>query len=169
MTNSFKAVVLPHLDAAYNLARWLVRDRVAAEDVVQDAMLRALTYYSGYRGGNPRAWLLQIVRNAAYGANRVDRGRHLVPLDDCGVGDRVAIGDDDPERALIKAREKRDLAALIGALPIELREVLVLREFEEMSYKDIAAVTQIPIGTVMSRLFRARRMLVGTAGEGGKS
>src|SRR3954447_5539804 len=87
--DSFEAVVLPHLDAAYNLARWLMRDRAAAEDVVQDAMLRALTYFASFKGANPRAWLLQIVRNAAYASNRVDPGLRLVPLDDGGLGETL--------------------------------------------------------------------------------
>jgi RNA polymerase sigma-70 factor (ECF subfamily) len=164
--DSFEAVVLPHLDAAYNLARWLMRDRAAAEDVVQDAMLRALTYFASFRGANPRAWLLQIVRNAAYASNRVDPGLRLVPLDDGDLGETLAARDDDPEAALIKARGSRQVRDLIAALPVELREPLVLREVEELSYKEIAAVTQTPIGTVMSRLFRARQLLVRMAGEG---
>ena len=158
--------MLPHLDAAYNLARWLMRDRAAAEDVVQDAMLRALTYYASFRGANPRAWLLQIVRNAAYASNRVDPGLRLVPLDDGDLGETLAAHDDDPEAALIKARGSRQVRDLVAALPVELREPLVLREVEELSYKEIAAVTQTPIGTVMSRLFRARQLVIRMAGEG---
>src|SRR5207248_6662945 len=91
--DSFEAVVLPHLDAAYNLARWLTRDAASAEDVVQEAMLRALTYFASFKGGNPRAWLLQIVRNAAYGSNRLDRGVQLVPIGDPGEAGVVAADD----------------------------------------------------------------------------
>jgi RNA polymerase sigma factor (sigma-70 family) len=164
---SFETVVLPHLDAAHNLARWLMRDRAAAEDVLQEALLRALTYFPGFRGGNPRAWLLQIVRNTAYGSLALERGAELVPIasseDSGGAGADLPSGEDDPETTLIKARERCRARALIAALPVELREALVLRELEELSYKEIAEVTQTPIGTVMSRLWRARRSLLAAA------
>ena len=164
---SFETVVLPHLDAAHNLARWLMRDRVAAEDVLQEALLRALTYFPGFRGVNPRAWLLQIVRNTAYGSLALERGAELVPIARSeasdGPGADLPSGEDDPERALIKSRERCRARALIAALPVELRETLVLRELEELSYKEIAEVTQTPIGTVMSRLWRARRSLLAAA------
>ncbi|MDE2198832.1 MAG: sigma-70 family RNA polymerase sigma factor [Rhodospirillales bacterium] len=151
--------MLPHLDAAHNLARWLVRDRAAAEDVVQTAYLRALTYFPSFRGGNARAWLLQIVRNTAY-AWLVERGPTTTPLDCDTLG---IAGDDDPEAALLHDEERRHLAELLAGLPAELRECLVLREIEEMSYRDIATVTGAPIGTVMSRLWRARRLLLAAA------
>jgi RNA polymerase sigma-70 factor (ECF subfamily) len=156
--------VVPHLDAAYNLARWLMRDATAAEDVVQEAMLRALTYFSSFKGVNPRAWLLQIVRNTAFASKALDRGMQLVPIaatPETGAvtaDDLVAEGD-DPEVVLVKARSQRQVRELIAALPVELREPLVLRELEELSYKEIAEVTGIPIGTVMSRLWRARQTL----------
>jgi RNA polymerase sigma-70 factor, ECF subfamily len=162
--DAFAAVVLPHLDAAYNLARWLLRDSTAAEDVVQEAMLRALTYFSSFKGVNPRAWLLQIVRNTAYKSRALDRGAQLVPIADVPepgavtVDDLVAI-EDDPEVALIKVCGRRQVSELIAALPVELREPLVLRELEELSYKEIAQITHAPIGTVMSRLWRARQSL----------
>ena len=167
---SFDAAILPQLDAAHNLARWLMRDSNAAEDVLQEAMLRALTYFPSFRGGNPRAWLLQIVRNTAYDALKLDRSAQFVPLagsseDDDIAGVDLPSGEDDPETSLTKSRDLRRLQELIGGLPIELRETLVLRELEELSYKDIADVTQVPIGTVMSRLWRARRALLQAAAD----
>jgi RNA polymerase sigma factor (sigma-70 family) len=162
--DTFEAVVLPHLDAAYNLARWLVRDPTAAEDVVQEAMLRALSYFSSFRGVNARAWLLQIVRNAAYSARERDRSAPLVAIgqngDDATIAEDALVSEaDDPETALINMRRDRQVQELIADLPPELREVLVLRELEELSYKEIAEITRAPIGTVMSRLYRARRFL----------
>jgi len=164
--SAFAAVALPHLDAAYNLARWLTGGADEAEDVVQEAMVRALTYFPSFRGANPRAWILQIVRNAAYAALTARRGAQA----------RLAGGDDElddlpdqadtPEVALLRAREKSRLDRLIGRLPLDLRETLVLRELEEMPYRDIAQVTGAPIGTVMSRLWRARRLLAEAARKG---
>jgi RNA polymerase sigma-70 factor (ECF subfamily) len=165
--DSFERLVLPHLDAAYNLARWLMRDGAAAEDVLQEAMVRALTYFSGFKGVNPRAWLLQIVRNTAYGSRALNRGVETMPLGDDDKAPELVASGDDPETALLRARECRQVRALVAALPIELRETLVLREFEELSYKDIAEATQTPIGTVMSRLWRARQMLAQAATAGG--
>jgi RNA polymerase sigma factor (sigma-70 family) len=168
--DGFETVVLPQLDAAHNLARWLTRDAAAAEDVLQEAMLRALTYFPSFRGANPRAWLLQIVRNTAYNALKLDRAAQFVPLagaseDDDVAGIDLPSGEDDPETTLIKSRDRRRLQELISSLPIELRETLVLRELEELSYKEIAEVTQTPIGTVMSRLWRARRALLQAAAD----
>ena len=163
---SFEQVVLPHLDAAHNLARWLMRDREAAEDVLQEAMLRALTYFASFKGVNPRAWLLQIVRNTAYGSLALNRGAASVPLaenSDAPATAELVSADDDPEAALLRGRECRQVRALVAALPVELRETLVLREFEELSYKEIAQATQVPIGTVMSRLWRARQVLAQAA------
>jgi len=166
---SFASVALPHLDAAYSLARWLTGSRDEAEDVVQEAMLRALTYYPSFRGGNARAWVLQIVRNAAYGALKLKRGLKLVPLGaevDGGAPIEPVDPGDDPEAALLRARERNELERLLDTLPIELREALVLRELQELSYREIAEVTEAPIGTVMSRLWRARQMLVAAAQRG---
>jgi len=170
--DTFEAVVLPHLDAAHNLARWLMRDAVSAEDVLQEAMLRALTYFPSFKGVNPRGWLLQIVRNTAYASMSLNRGVELVALSNSSdetedVVARLPSGDDDPETSLIRARERDRVHRMIAALPIELRETLVLRELEELSYKEIAEVTHMPIGTVMSRLWRARRLLAQAARRDG--
>jgi RNA polymerase sigma-70 factor (ECF subfamily) len=168
--DSFEAVVLPHLEAAHNLALWLMRDSAAAEDVLQEAMVRALTYFAGFKGINPRGWLLQIVRNAAYSSMKLNRGIELIPIasnaeDGTDTITDLPSGDDDPETSLIKSRERSYIRRLVTALPVDLRETLVLRELEELSYKEIAEVTQTPIGTVMSRLWRARQMLVRAAAE----
>jgi RNA polymerase sigma-70 factor (ECF subfamily) len=168
--DTFERVVLPHFDAAYNLARWLMRDPEAAEDVLQEAMVRALTYFAGFKGVNPRAWLLQIVRNTAYGSMALNRGFKTVPIageSDEPVAAELVSGEDDPEVALLRSRKSRQVRALIAALPVELRETLVLREFEEFSYKEIAEATQTPIGTVMSRLWRARQLLAQAAAAEG--
>jgi RNA polymerase sigma factor (sigma-70 family) len=167
-SDTFEAVVLPHLDAAHNLARWLMRDAASAEDVLQEAMLRALTYFPSFKGVNPRGWLLQIVRNTAYASMNLNRGVDLVPMANAAdegedVVARLPSGEDDPETILIKTRERGRVRQMIAALPIELRETLVLRELEELSYKEIADVTHTPIGTVMSRLWRARRLLAQAA------
>ena len=163
----FGSLVLPHLDAAYNLARWLVRDPVAAEDVVQEAVVRALTYFASFRSDNARGWFLQIVRNAAYASIKLDRGLRTVPLatDDDGGGAAHEPADpaDDPERTLLKTQAQAGLDRLLAGLPVELRETIILRELEELAYKDIAQITEVPIGTVMSRLWRARRLLTQAA------
>ncbi len=156
---AFARLALPHLDAAYNLARWLVRDADAAQDVVQDAMVRALTYFASFRGDNARAWLLQIVRTTAYSRAARQRGAAEVPLPG---EDEPALPDPGagPEAALTQREDAATLADALAALPPELRECLVLRELEEMSYRDIARVTGVPAGTVMSRLWRARQALL---------
>ena len=156
------------MDAAHNLARWLMRDPASAEDVLQEAMLRALTYFPSFKGVNPRGWLLQIVRNTAYASMNLNRGVELVsminaPDEANDVIAQLPSGDDDPETSLIRTRERERVRQMIAALPIELRETLVLRELEELSYKEIAEVTRMPIGTVMSRLWRARRLLAQAA------
>ncbi|HEY3918480.1 MAG TPA: sigma-70 family RNA polymerase sigma factor [Stellaceae bacterium] len=159
----FEAAVLPHLDAAYNLARWLTRNPADAEDVVQEAVLRAATYFGSFRGANARAWLLQIVRNTAYASRALVRGAIIVALpgDDRDAAPAAELIDtgDDPETALLKREDRARVTRLLAALPVDLRETLVLREIEELAYKEIAQITQTPIGTVMSRLWRARRML----------
>jgi RNA polymerase sigma-70 factor (ECF subfamily) len=155
---AFARIALPHLDAAYNLARWLVRDPTLAEDVVQDAMLRGLTYVRSFRGDNPRAWLLQIVRTAAYTRLACRRAGREMPLDPEPAAE-LADDADDPEAALWQRERHATLEQALAALPADLREVIVLRELEEMSYRDIARVVGVPLGTVMSRLWRARRAL----------
>jgi RNA polymerase sigma-70 factor (ECF subfamily) len=167
LAGSFEQVVLPHLDSAYNLARWLMRDPTAAEDVVQDAVLRALNYFGSYQGGDGRAWFLRIVRNAAYVVLAARRRGGTTSLDDIGLtadGDPVAmeVADpgDDPEATFCRAEGFARLDQALAALPAELRECLVLHELEELSYKEVAHVTGVPIGTVMSRLWRARRALM---------
>lgn len=156
-------VVTANLDAAYNLARWLLRDPSAAEDVVQEAALRALRY-GGWHGGDGRAWLLRIVRNAAYDWLARCRARAEVTLEPAadgtaGPADHLSDPGLDPEAKLAARQTREGLAAAVAALPPELRECLVLREIEDMSYRDIARITGAPVGTVMSRLWRARRAL----------
>ncbi len=157
---AFARLALPHLDAAYALARWLVRDPALAEDVVQDAMLRALTYFASFRGENPRAWLLQIVRNTAYARLALRQDAQEEPLDAEGPHAHLAAAGPDPEASLARREGVSQLQDALAALPVALRECLVLRELEEMSYRDIARITGVPVGTVMSRLFRGRQMLM---------
>ena len=159
--------MLPHLDAAYNLARWLTRSPDDAEDVVQEACLRALRYYRSFHGESARTWLLTIVRNTCFTWLRNNRDRREVPLFDDDQyedeADSAGLGSDspgnDPETIAIQNADRTLLNRLIGELPLPFREVLVLREVEDLSYKDIAEVAAVPIGTVMSRLARARRLL----------
>jgi RNA polymerase sigma-70 factor (ECF subfamily) len=155
----FEQAVLPHLDAGYNLARWLTRDVHDAEDVVQDACLRAMKYAGSLNGDSARPWFLTIVRHAFYDWCRRNRPAALV--DDDGSALDNAADDESlgPEQVCLRRAESRALADAIAALPLAFREVLVLRELEELSYKEIARVADIPIGTVMSRLARARALL----------
>jgi RNA polymerase sigma-70 factor, ECF subfamily len=157
----FEAQVMPHLDAAHRFARWLSGSAADAEDVVQEAFLRALRAFGGLRGGDVKSWLLTIVRNCYANALRERRRGAALPLPgepDAQALAAVAAGP-DPETASIGADERRLLERLIAALPAEHREVLLLRELEELSYREIAQVAQVPIGTVMSRLARARAAL----------
>ena len=155
----FEAQALPHLDAAYNLARWLSRSPTDADDIVQDAMLRAFRAFDGFRGGDIKAWLLTIVRNCWLSAGAATRRRGHTSLDD----HELEAPESDPETVAIQAGAKRRLDAMIAQLPQEFREVLILREMEDMSYREIADITGVPIGTVMSRLARARATLRETA------
>ena len=155
----FEATVLPHLNAAYNFARWLLRDDSGAEDVVQESYLRALKYFSGYHGGDSRAWLLTIVRNTSYNWLQQNRSRELMnPIDDATEA-LAATNDANPEIVLLQRIDHDLLRQALSELPIEFREVLILREMEGLSYKEIAALADLPIGTVMSRLARARARL----------
>ena len=149
---------MPHLDAAYNLARWLTRNDADAEDVVQEAYLRAFRFFGGFHGEDGRAWLLEIVRNTSYTWMQRNRSPELnMPLDD---EPREVEGDDlNPEELLLQKADAQTLRQAVEELPLEFREVLVLRELDEMSYKQIAAVADLPLGTVMSRLARARKRL----------
>jgi len=155
----FSLHVLPHLDAAYNLARWLTRNPDDAEDVVQDACVRALRYLDAMREANARAWFLTIVRHATYdwlGRNRPAEVARDEADAIAGAADPLAV---DPAAAAIRAADARALADAVATLPLAYREVLILREMEDLSYKQIARIVDIPIGTVMSRLARARGML----------
>ena len=155
---SFEAAVLPHLDAAYNLARWLTRNDADAEDVVQEAYLRAFKFFGGFHGEDGRAWLLGIVRNTSYTWMQRNRSPQLnMPLDD--ETHEVKSNDLNPEALLLQKADAQMLRQAVEELPVEFREVLVLRELDEMSYKQIAEVADLPLGTVMSRLARARKRL----------
>ncbi len=157
-TERFRRLVLPHLDGAYDFARFLCRDPAAAEDIVQEAFLQAWRGFGSFRGGSPRAWLFAIVRNCFFNWTRRGPPGGESPF----AADQLeAIADeqDDPESALMRSDEAQTLRALVEALPEPFREALVLRELEELSYREIAEVTAAPIGTVMSRLARARQLL----------
>jgi RNA polymerase sigma factor (sigma-70 family) len=158
----FEALVLPHLDAAYRFARWLSRSPSDADDLVQEAVLRAFRGFDALRGSDVKAWLLTIVRNCHFTAVKQQQRRAFVPLPeehDVQDGDAMIATTPDPESMSLRRDEKRTLDRLMSALPEEHREVLVLREIEEMDYREIATVTNVPIGTVMSRLARARAAL----------
>lgn len=165
--DDFESLAAAHLDSAYNLARWLVRDPSLADDVVQDAMLRALKYFGGFRGDNARAWLLQIVRNVAFTRLKGDAASASTSLDDARAELEAVPANDsreEPEATLMREDDERLVRRLLARLPVELRECLILRELEELSYKEIARVVDAPIGTVMSRLWRARKLLAEAAG-----
>jgi RNA polymerase sigma factor (sigma-70 family) len=160
MPRSFEEVVLPHLDAAFNYARWLTKNDADAEDVVQDAYVRALRFFSSLRDENARAWLFTIVRNTWYGRFPRRAGSAVVTVAD-DEADNQADVSLDPEALLIQQQTVEHVRRALETLPTDFREVLVLRELEGLSYKEIAAIVGIPIGTVMSRLARARERLAG--------
>lgn len=169
---TIEQIVTANLDSAYSLARWLVKDPSLAEDVVQDAVVRALRHFPSYRGGDARAWLMQIVRNVGYSALSARRTERTISLPEAGTDPdpaapalQIADPGDGPETLMARQQDLQCLKRRLAALPVELRECLVLKEFEELSYKQIADVTGVPVGTVMSRLWRARQALMRSAGE----
>jgi RNA polymerase sigma factor (sigma-70 family) len=164
----FAAVILPHLDAAYRLARWLTGDSHSAEDVVQMAYMRAFRFFDDFRGDDARAWLLKIVRNTFFTSMRDSRiERDALPFDEALHSDEAddvdvsvfGIGN-NPETVLVRLDTGRMVNLALAALPLAFREVLVLKEMDGLPYKQIAEIVGIPIGTVMSRLARGRKMLV---------
>jgi RNA polymerase sigma factor (sigma-70 family) len=168
----FELIIVPHLDAAYNLARYLSRDADAAQDIVQEAFLRAFRSFGDFRGGNSRTWILTIVRNCHHNwwserkrsplaANDERRAAHFDDTE--GESDAIDLNDiardeDTPETNLMRRRQSEAVQAVLESMPELLREVLVLRELEDLSYREIADVTDVPIGTVMSRLARSRKL-----------
>jgi RNA polymerase sigma-70 factor (ECF subfamily) len=172
----FTQVCMPHLDAAYNLARWLTRNEHDAQDVVQEAFLRAFRFFDGFRGGEGRAWLLTIVRHTCYSWLEKNRPAEVSAGFDDGVPaeehdgfdpDMVAVEGGNPEAIALQNAHRRILNQAIAALPLGFREVLILRELEDLSYKEIARVVDVPVGTVMSRLARARKRLLDILKESG--
>jgi RNA polymerase sigma factor (sigma-70 family) len=159
----FKQTIVPQLDAAYKLARHLSGDADAAKDIVQEAFLRAHRSFAGYRGENARAWISKIVRNCYYGwlMSRRRKSRLEVDSNDCGYTEELIlnISSDEctPEGMLVREEERRTVRFVLDKMPLPLREILMLREFEELSYCQISEIKALPIGTVMSRLARARR------------
>lgn len=164
IADRFRQTMLPHLDAAYNFARYLVRDAVAAEDIVQEGFLRAYRAFATYRGEADRAWLFAIVRNCWRDWARANAPAEVLAPDDDAPGE-----DETPEQILLRHGAIAGVRQAIEALPAPYREVIVLRELEEMSYRDIAALTGAPIGTVMSRLARGRALLAALLDEADQS
>jgi RNA polymerase sigma-70 factor (ECF subfamily) len=154
----FEQVVLPHLDAAYNLARWMMRREHDAQDVVQEAFLRAFHAFGQFRGGDARCWLLTIVRNTCHTWHTRDRARGVPVSLDQEVHD-VPSATPEPQALLERLADRDRVRAAFESLPAEFREVLVLRELEGLTYQEVAAVAKVPVGTVMSRLARARERL----------
>lgn len=156
-SRAFEEIVLPHLDAAFNYARWLTKNDAEAEDVVQDACVRAMRFVSSLRDDDARAWLFAIVRNTWY--SRVARRNTTATTGLDTAVDDPPDGAPDPEALLMRQRAVTRVRSAIEQLPVDFREIIVLREIEGLSYKEIAAVVRVPIGTVMSRLARARERL----------
>jgi RNA polymerase sigma factor (sigma-70 family) len=163
----FRAVVMPHIDEAYRLAQWLAGNRTDAEDIVQEASLRAFRAIRDFKGGSARAWVLSIVRNTAYTWLRKNRTATVVMVEDLEDVERAQaksgeLADETPETALIARADAEQLRKAIAELPSPFRETLVLRDIEGLDYREIAEATEVPIGTVMSRLARARHRLIAT-------
>jgi RNA polymerase sigma-70 factor (ECF subfamily) len=172
LNSRFEFLVLPHLDAAYNLARWLLRDEQDAKDVAQEALLRAFRFFDQFRGMDARPWLLKIVRNTSFTWLQQKRAKNAVSLDDDNEADHNQIHgaaatsshapesiSADPEELMLAKVDRQIMNAAIERLPVKFKEVLLLREFEDLSYKEIAMIAEVPVGTVMSRLGRARALL----------
>jgi RNA polymerase sigma factor (sigma-70 family) len=164
----FETVVAPYLADAHAFARWLTRNRADAEDVVQEACIRAFRAIDRFSGVNGRAWLLTIVRNTAFTWLKEKRAEALVSIDELNEGERLTVdrgaqheSSTSPEAAMIATADANELERQIAALPTEFREVLVLRDMQGLDYREIARITGAPIGTVMSRLARARQRLIG--------
>jgi RNA polymerase sigma factor (sigma-70 family) len=171
-SDRFKRLMLPHLDAAYSLACWLTRHEDEARDAVQEGYLRAMRFFGSFRGGDGRGWLLKIVRNACHELRHQERHGLLAgEFDEAAIGpEQVAMGaviafPRNPEAAAIERADAEDVRRCLRALPPEFREVVVLRELHDLSYREIAGIAGIPLGTVMSRLARGRRLLVASLGK----
>jgi RNA polymerase sigma-70 factor (ECF subfamily) len=164
----FERVVMPHLDAAFSLARWLAGNAHDAEDIAQESYLRAYRAFHTVHGGNVRPWLLSIIRNTCYTWLKRNRARAPKAISDDELDD-LATGAFDPQAELLRLDDEETVTRTMDQLPPEYREVIVLRELQELSYRQIAEIVQIPIGTVMSRLARARnqleRLMLATAEE----
>jgi len=155
-TVNFEEVFMQHLDAAYNLARWLTRDPSDADDVVQEAYMRAFRFSDGFHGGDSRSWILKIVRNTCFTWLKKNRSHELVyELEE----DQHEAPTSNPEELLLERADRKILKDLLNDLPAAYKEIIVLRDLEGLSYKEISSVTELPIGTVMSRLARARKKL----------
>jgi len=156
---SIEQAILPHLDAAYNLARWLTASDADADDVLQESCLRAIKFFQGYQGGSARAWLLTIVRRTCYTWLAKNRGHDATTTSFDEKLHSEAGDDGDPRTLLLRQADRQLVRQALEELPVELREMIVLRELEGMSYKEAAAVAEVPVGTVMSRLARGRQQL----------